>query len=232
MQLSKKEKLVTGLVAAVAVGYSYVPSQIGKVANRYRRKKTNKSVYLTFDDGPDPVYTEKLLDLLKAYNIKASFFVVAQFAEENPFLVNRMRAEGHLIGLHSLKHKSAMIQTPKYTNMEFAKSMEIMETLGVKAKYYRPPWGHVNLVTLKNLKKHSLSKVLWDVMAQDWRKDITVDEIQYKLLKRTTAGDIICLHDGRGVNDAPAKMIEALEKTIPIWLEEGYQFRKIDEIRQ
>lgn len=229
MQLNNKEKLVTGLVAAAAIGYSYFPSEIGKIANKCRKKEKDKSIYLTFDDGPDSVHTGNLLDLLKRYDIKATFFLVAQFAEENPLLVKRMRAEGHLIGLHSLRHKSAMIQTPRYTNMEFEKSLKIMNTLGVKTNYYRPPWGHVNLITLKNLKKYSLNKSLWDVMVQDWRKDITVDEIQYKLLKKTAAGDIVCLHDGRGENNAPARMIEALKNTIPIWIEDGYKFKRINE---
>lgn len=67
-------------------------------------------------------------------------------------------------------------------------------------------------------------------MAEDWEEDTTEEEIQYKLLKRAGKGDVICLHDGRGKKEeAPEKMIAALEKTIPIWLEEGYQFKLIDE---
>ena len=67
-------------------------------------------------------------------------------------------------------------------------------------------------------------------MAEDWEEDITEDDIQYRLLKRAGKGDVICLHDGRGKTpEAPARTIAALEKTIPIWLEEGYQFKLIDE---
>ncbi len=66
-------------------------------------------------------------------------------------------------------------------------------------------------------------------MAEDWEEDTTEEEIQYKLLKRAGKGDVICLHDGRQKKEAPEKMIAALEKTIPIWLEEGYQFKLIDE---
>ena len=140
-----------------------------------------------------------------------------------------MKEEGHLIGLHSLEHKSAMVQTPMYTNREFKKSMKIMADLHVDVRYYRPPWGHVNLFTLMNLKKYNLKKVIWHVMAEDWEADTSDEEIQYKLLKRTGKGDVICLHDGRGKSpDAPERTIAALEKTIPIWLEEGYQFKLLD----
>ena len=61
-------------------------------------------------------------------------------------------------------------------------------------------------------------------MAQDWRGDLTVETIEKRLLRRTTGGDIICLHDGRGENDAPARTIAALQRTLPYWISNGYQF--------
>ena len=63
-----------------------------------------------------------------------------------------------------------------------------MKALGVDVKYYRPPWGHVNLFTLRNLKKYNLKKVIWHVMAEDWEEDTTEEEIQYKLLKESWKG--------------------------------------------
>lgn len=230
MQLKQRDGLLITMMSIAAIGYSYLPSQWGKAKNRLRKKTTDKVIYLTFDDGPNPVYTTKLLTLLKEYHIKASFFLVAQYASEYPLVVKRIKEEGHVIGFHSLSHKSAMIQTPHYTNMEFEKSIELMESLGISPKYYRAPWGHVNVATLYNVKKHGFKQVLWDVMVQDWQKDTTVDELQYKLLKNTKPGDVICLHDGRGADCAPERMIEALSKTIPIWLEQGYRFDGIDEI--
>lgn len=230
MQLSKREKAVIGLLAAAAAGYSYIPSVCGKVKYRSMAAEKDKTLYLTFDDGPSAAYTGKLLDLLAEYDVKATFFVVADSAKRHPELIGRMKEEGHLIGLHSLEHKSAMLQTPFYTDGEFRESLKIMKDLDIDVKYYRPPWGHVNLFTLINLKKYNLKKVLWHVMAEDWEENTTEEEIQYKLLKRAGKGDVICLHDGRGkAEDAPERMIAALEKTIPVWLEEGYQFKLIDE---
>ncbi|MEE0741757.1 MAG: polysaccharide deacetylase family protein [Emergencia sp.] len=225
----RNSALLLGAAAVSAAAYSYLPSMAGKAIHKIKRKKETEYLYLTFDDGPDSVYTEKLLDLLAEYQIKATFFVVGAFAKESPHIIQRMQAEGHLIGLHSLSHKSAMIQSPWYTENEFAANLSILKELGVQTEYYRPPWGHVNLWTLRCLKKYRLKKVLWDVMAQDWQEEISEEEIQYRLLKRTGGGDIICLHDGRGKNEAPARMLAALEKTLPIWLEEGYQFKRIDE---
>ena len=101
--------------------------------------------------------------------------------------------------------------------------------LGVTPIYYRPPWGHVNLATLRLIRRLRLKKVLWHVMVQDWKEDTSREEIQYKLLKRTGRGDIICLHDGRGSDGAPGRMLAALADTIPVWLEEGWQFKRLDE---
>ncbi|MGN0659462.1 MAG: polysaccharide deacetylase family protein [Emergencia sp.] len=228
------KKTLTAVFCAVAAaaGYSLVPTLAGKAVQRMKPKKQGeeKVIYLTFDDGPDPRWTGRLLDLLAACGIRASFFVVADAARENPALIRRMKEEGHLIGLHSLDHHSDMIKSPLRTVREFEESLKIMEQLDAGTDYYRPPWGHVNLWTLYCLRRFGLKKVMWDVMAQDWEEDISEEEIQYRLLKRTGEGDIICLHDGRGWGDAPGRMLDALEKTIPLWIEDGFSFRRADEI--
>ena len=147
-----------------------------------------------------------------------------------------MEQEGHTIGLHSLQHKSAMIQTPSYTRWDFAKSLEIMEDLGIAVQYYRPPWGHVNWFTLWQMNAYGLKKVLWDVMAEDWKEDTDIEKMQYILLKKAENGSIICLHDGRGdgpvQKEAPLRMIKTLEQTIPVWIEDGYQFKTIAEMER
>ena len=227
MQLSGQGKAMVAAAALTAAAYSFLPSQIGKWKYLTDDGERQKNIYLTFDDGPGP-YTGQLLDLLKDYDIKAAFFVVAQSAAEHPDLIARMQEEGHIVGVHSLNHRSAMVQTPEQTRRDLAESVEILSGLDVNVRFYRPPWGHVNWETLRQVKKMGLTKVLWHVMAQDWLEDITSEEIQYRLLKRTGRGDIICLHDGRGKEGAPGRMLEALAATIPVWLEEGWQLRRLD----
>lgn len=230
---SGSRALLTACAAGLAAaGYSFLPSQCGKLNHRLKKRtksNTEKVLYLTFDDGPHPIYTAKLLDILAAYEIKATFFVVGRSAEENPELIRRMITEGHTVGLHSYEHRSAMVQTPSYTRRDFEKSIRALKDLGVEPVLYRPPWGHVNWITLRMIRKFGLTKVLWDVMVQDWTADSSEILLQYKLLKRARACSIICLHDGRGRRGAPLRMLEALEKTIPVWLEEGYRFRKLQD---
>lgn len=214
------------ILVIILLCYSIVPTYIYKLQHKLRKKnKLNEKVlYLTFDDGPDEKYTPCLLDLLKKHNIKATFFMVATFANKNPIIVNRMKEEGHCIALHSFEHKNALFQSKLYTSYDFEQSVKIMKELGFDVKYYRPPWGHCNIFTNHEVKKHNLTKVLWDVMAQDWDGNTTADIICDKLLSRSKDGSIICLHDGRGENEAPSRTIKALEKAIPIWKKEGYKF--------
>ncbi len=209
--------------------YVVVPSLYFKIMYKLRRKENGKIIYLTFDDGPSSEYTGKLLDVLKKYKIHASFFCVAEFAKENENIIKRMDKEGHLIGLHSLKHDNAYLMDVFKTNKDFRKSIEIMNKLGKDITYYRPPWGDLNLASLFNVKKYNLKLVLWNVMAEDWEGDTTAFDIEVKLLRRIQGGDIICLHDGRGENEAPSRTIEALDKVIPILLGKGFKFETVDK---
>lgn len=208
--------------------YSIIPTLVYKVRHKKNRLFGRDRIYLTFDDGPHPIYTNMLLDVLDRYNVKASFFVVGDFAKENPDVIARMKREGHLICMHSLKHKNGLFQPPFEMRKDFENSIKIINDMGICTDYYRPPWGHFNLATHVELKNNNLSPVLWDVMAEDWRGNTTSTEIIRKLSKRVIPGDIICLHDGRGKNEAPKKMIEALDIIIPIWLSEGYKFDTVN----
>lgn len=212
------------------ITYSFIPSYLNKRKFFNKEKVKEKVIYLTFDDGPSE-YTGELLELLREYQIKATFFCVANFAHERKAIIEKFKQEGHVIGLHSLKHKNAMLQGVLETKTDLEKSLKIMKELNVDIKYYRPPWGDSNLYLLNKLKKENIDLVLWNVMAEDWEADTTKDIIANKLLDRVEPGDIICLHDGRGKNRAPLKMISALKRVIPIFLEKGYVFKTIDEYK-
>lgn len=208
--------------------YAFLPSYCNKQKFFKKEKPKENTIFLTFDDGPSK-YTEKLLELLKKYDVKATFFCVANFAKEHKDVLKKMKQDGHLIALHSLKHKNSMLQGIFETKRDLKKSLEIMTELGMSIRYYRPPWGDANGYLLHQLKKEKIKCILWNVMAEDWEANTTSDKIADKLLARVKSGDIICLHDGRGKDEAPRKTILALEKVIPIFLEKGFQFKTIDE---
>lgn len=190
----------------------------------------NKTIALTFDDGPDPLYTNKLLDILKKNNVKASFFLVAGNAQKNIDIVERMKEEGHGIGMHSLYHKSAWITFPTETKNEFKKALEIFNSIGLNITYFRPPWGTFNAYTLRSAIDNSLKTILWTVEAYDWRKNNSGKNIEKILLERIKDNDIIVLHDSGGAKGAPQNTLDALENVIPKLLQKGFNFITIDEV--
>lgn len=186
-------------------------------------------MFLTFDDGPDPVHTPELLDLLRENGVHATFFMVADFAQDNPDIVARVREEGHLIGLHSASHTCALQMSPRRTKEDLDRAFSIMEKLDVTVTYYRAPWGLINVTLAGELAKRGVQTVFWDVMAEDWRGDTTAEIIAGKLRRRVRNGSVICLHDGRGENNAPERTIQALRDVLPQWKAEGCRFLRLDE---
>lgn len=225
------KKMILVTVLAGALSYSILPSFVLRHCQSLSRRKKgeDKVLYLTFDDGPSEAYTETLLDLLNEYDIKASFFVVSEFARKNPRIIMRARKEGHLIGIHSVDHKNALFRGNRFAFSDLAQSILTLKELGCDVHYYRPPWGHLNLFLLHWIKKMDLKLVFWDVMAQDWAADATPSSIRRKLLGRVYPGAVICLHDGRGAPGAPGRTIEALREALPQLLREGYEFKRLDQ---
>lgn len=219
-----------GLLILAFLIHSIFPTYYHKLKNPNIVRHTNQEnrIMLTFDDGPDERYTNHLLDVLAEHDVKATFFVVAKNAQENPAIIKRMQKEQHIIGLHSLEHKNAMLFSSRYTKKDFAESLSIMNNMGCKISFYRPPWGHTNLFSVHFMSKYNLNMILWDVMAEDWQEESTVQTISTKLMVRTKNNSIICLHDAGensgGAIDAPLKTIAALDKTIPLLKEKGFQF--------
>lgn len=216
------------LIIICLLSYSLIPTYIFKIKWLLGFKSSNQEVMLTFDDGPDAKYTLRLLKLLEKNNIKASFFIISKFAEENPAIIKLIQDSGHTIGIHSHSHTSNLVSGIFKTKESFTNSLRVMEKLNVDVKYYRPPWGQVNLAMLYYLRKYNLKLVLWNVMVGDWKKKSSPLDIETKLCNKIEDGSIICLHDGRGANEAPKRTIEALNNLLPS-LKNKYNFITVGE---
>lgn len=195
-----------------------------------------KRLALTFDDGPNPIYTQKILDLLKDTGTRATFFVVAEQAVQYPKLIDRMQKEGHIIGLHSLEHRHAYVSSYAYMKNDFSESLELLNGLNCNIRYYRPPWGARNFFTGRFVKKYHLQMVLWDVMVGDWKASKSPEMIAVQIMKKTFDGAIICLHDGGenygGDEGAPFNTIDALKVLIPKLREKGYEYITLEDYYQ
>jgi peptidoglycan-N-acetylglucosamine deacetylase len=158
------------------------------------KKLKAKGMAITFDDGPNPEYTEQLLDLLKKYGVKATFFVVGTKVEKYPEIIKRMSNEGHTIGIHHFHHVSSWILSPFQLKKQLKLTERaIQECTNEKVVFYRPPWGHFNLFTLFLSKKYQI--VMWSAIFGDWKVENNQSGLLEKLRKTTEPGSILLLHD-------------------------------------
>lgn len=192
-------------------------------------KGKSKKIALTFDDGPDVRYTGQILDLLKKYQIKATFFIVAEKVRKYPYIIERMREDGHTIAMHSLNHKNAWFSLPWETYKEFKITKEIFRGMKLTVNYYRPPWGQFNLFNYYFAAKNNMQTVLWSAEVNDWEKNKSPEDIFIALKSKFKANDIILLHDSGGDVGAPQHTIEALKLFIPYCKNEGFRFVTINE---
>jgi len=154
------------------------------------------AVALTFDDGPHPEYTPKILDILKAYGVRATFFVLGQRVKQYPQIAQRIVSEGHQIANHSYNHPSfTKLRQEKLDRQVVDTSAIIKAYTGVVPTAIRPPYGALNdKVLVSLLEKHRLNVILWNVDPQDWRKPGS-EVIAQRVLETTKPGSVILLHD-------------------------------------
>lgn len=184
-----------------------------------------KMVALTFDDGPNRKYTEKLLDGLKERNVKASFFLVGECIEGNEEVLKRMESEGHLIGVHCMQHTQLTKEPLKEALEQLGKTKDmIVEITGTSPEYIRPPYGSWNAELDEHAaEKLSMTPVFWSVDSLDWKLKNTA-KIVNKVLHDTEDGDIILMHDEF------SSSVEAAFQIIDNLLAKGYTFVTVDEL--
>lgn len=153
-------------------------------------------IALTFDDGPDPSETSRILDLLASRQVHASFFLLSNRAEERPDLVRRISAEGHEICLHGSNHHSL----PRLRLSEMTKTVKggkrrLERVSGERVRFYRPPYGHMNLRAFGVVRLSKLTPVMWSAAGHDW-EELSSAHIAEKAMERLVAGGTLLLHDG------------------------------------
>lgn len=199
----------------------------GTLRRRYTGRKT---IWLTFDDGPDPDYTPRVLQVLAEHHVTASFFLVAQKAERHPELVATILNAGHSIGLHTYYHRHAYLMMASISRETMYRAQEVLEQLaGRPLNLFRPPWGAMNLFQYRAAKRLGLQIVLWSANAQDWKLGTGKEGIIRRLQQRVSDGAVIVLHDSGGDRGAPENTIHALPEIIVYFKTQGYRFANPDD---
>jgi polysaccharide deacetylase family sporulation protein PdaB len=186
-----------------------------------------KKIAITFDDGPSKQNTELILEILREYGIRATFFVIGENAKRDPDRIRSIFEAGHEIGNHSYTHVYMTQLSEEQIRNEVKKPEAVLkEITGVRPTIFRPPGGYYNDLSCRVLEEMGYLNVLWSVDTRDWSMPDT-DRIVSKVEENAGAGDIILFHD---LEDKRLPTPKALRKIIPYLMENGYEFVGVSEI--
>lgn len=201
-----------------------IPSLVRTPGTYYMATTQEKVVALTFDDGPDPIDTPVILDILKEKEVRATFFVLGKAAQSNPALLKRLVKEGHEIGNHGFSHD--------YKQRYLVKEMDqtdqaVFAATGNHTYFYRPPGGLVSKPQLEAAKQNGHLVVLWSVDSKDWRNP-GVKPIVDNVMKNVFPGSIILMHDG---GYQRTQTVKALGPIIDALKANGYRLATLSELK-
>ncbi len=233
--VSRKHSLCLSLAGIVLAGAAFLaavlPGNHVYGATVAELPAQEKVVALTFDDGPNPVYTEKILAVLAEEKVPATFFVLGEQARKHPALVRKTAAQGHEIGNHSDRHGDVMRMSQAELAGDIARANKAIEqATGSRPRYFRPPHGFRDPMVLAEAERQGLTLVNWSVICRDWLNpgvDVLVDRVQ----QAVAPGAIILLHDGDGLKQtAPREQtVEATRIIIRTLKAQGYRFVTLSE---
>ncbi len=192
-----------------------------------RAKTRERVVALTYDDGPNPPYTNQLVKLLEQNQVKATFFSVGKNIEKHPEVTQLLLAKGHELGNHSYSHSRMIFKKPSFIRSEIEKTDQLLRDLGVKKEiHFRSPFGFKFLILPYILAKMQKKNITWSVDPKDY-KSLSAEEIKDYVIERVEPGSIILLHDGEGDRSRTVVATELLIKELQ---EKGYTFKTVSEL--
>jgi peptidoglycan/xylan/chitin deacetylase (PgdA/CDA1 family) len=186
---------------------------------------SEKKLYLTFDDGPTSEITHFILEQLKKYNAKATFFCVGENIDKFPTIFQQIIDDGHAVGNHTNNHLNGWKTNALdyiFNINEAQNKFEKYQLL--KTHLFRPPYGKIKFSQIKKLKERGYKIIMWDILSGDFDINISKEKVLNNILKSTVNGSIIVMHDHQKAN-------EKLQYCLPIILKHytnlGYTFEKI-----
>lgn len=184
-------------------------------------KTAEKTLYLTFDDGPNPMITPLVLEILKRYNAKATFFCIGNNVRQFPATFELIKKEGHSVGCHTFNHENGW----KTTTKDYVNSVLAAKEL-IHSNLFRPPHGKIRRSELKKLStlNSKLKIVAWTVIAYDWDHALSPEEVYQNVIRNAGDGAIVAFHDSF---KAYSNMIYALPKVLEYYTQRGFVFKNL-----
>jgi peptidoglycan-N-acetylglucosamine deacetylase len=184
----------------------------------WNKSRHARCIYLTFDDGPIPIVTPFVLNILQEYNAKATFFCIGDNVRKHPDVFEQVKNAGHCIGNHTYNHLRGWKTDNKTYLDNILKTDEMVHT-----NLFRPPYGKIKSSQIRLLKKAKpdLQIVMWDVLSADFDIDVKPEACLQNVLKYTENGSIVLFHDSLKAYD---RLEYALPRAMEVWSREGYEF--------
>lgn len=231
-------------VAGGVMAYGAAHSQSQLFGPTIRRTRSPRQLAITFDDGPNPAITPKLLDLLDRHGARATFFVIGRFVRQCPDLVRETVARGHAIGNHSDTHPNLFWLSRVQIRDELRRCQDaVAEVAGEPPRWMRPPFGFRSPILHGVVRELGLrGVVMWSLLPGDWRAkpsewlirrmEPVATRAERRLQRPSGAGDVLCLHDGdhRFLNGDRRVTVAALEHWLPRWHDLGLEFVTINSL--
>lgn len=184
----------------------------------WNKSQTEHTLYLTFDDGPIPEVTPFVLDALKKYQAKATFFCIGDNVQKHPQIFEQVKNAGHAIGNHTFNHLKGWSTADEVYLENTEKCNQFVES-----KLFRPPYGRAKKSQLKILKS-KYQVIMWDVLSGDFDTDLSPQKCYQNVVDKSSNGSIIVFHDSL---KAWPRLKFALPKALEYWHNKGYAFRSL-----
>jgi len=193
----------------------YYPSLV------WNKSRSDKVIYLTFDDGPIPDVTDFVLKTLKSFQAKATFFCIGDNITKYPEIFERVIGDGHRIGNHTYNHLKGWKTTDELYLRNFSKCQELTAT-----DLFRPPYGRIKKSQIKEIRKYypNMKIIMWDVLSGDFDINLAPHKCFKNVIKHTVNGSVIVFHDSLKAFD---RLEYALPRTLQYFHERGYTFETL-----
>jgi len=198
----------------------------------WRGHTGNSSMTLTFDDGPHPVYTERILEILARHRVPAAFFPLGRHAERHPHLIRMISSQGHLIGNHTYRHRHLIFLSRETVREELLQcSRLIADITGQRPRFFRPPRGLFGWNALREASRMGMRTVLWTCSPRDWTQP-GATTIARRVLSGSRRGAIVLLHDAK--YDDPEENRDQTVRALPVIIDglrnQGYRLVSLPEL--
>jgi peptidoglycan-N-acetylglucosamine deacetylase len=210
-------------------GYTW-GSHLLTLGSVWRGPRSKREIALTFDDGPDPGQTPRILDILAAHGAKATFFLIGARAARAATLVRRIAEAGHDLGNHTWSHRSLWLTGPRETARQVRDGHDaIAQAAGAPPRFFRPPWGMTNLALFRELRALRTPCVFWTAQTEGRRQASPGLQVE-RARRRAAPGTIFDLHDADGVPGAGARIAQALPAMLAMLAAEGYSLAPLRDL--